>query len=216
MHSPPPIEADFVPRRFVRSGHLQTLVSHFLKRDDRLPPSESRLFRVSDGVQLRCDCHWQADRRGSLTAVLVHGLEGSSTSQYIVGLTNKCWAAGLSVVRVNVRGCGGTESLGASLYHSGLSGDIAHVVDELISTDTLPAIALAGFSMGGNMVLKLIGEWGPDGPRQLRAAAAVSPGMDLSISADALHQPMNRLYEARFLVSLWRSLNRKSRLYPDQ
>ena len=157
-----------------------------------------------------------ADRRGSLTAVLVHGLEGSSTSQYIVGLTNKCWAAGLSVVRVNVRGCGGTESLGASLYHSGLSGDIAHVVDELISTDTLPAIALAGFSMGGNMVLKLIGEWGPDGPRQLRAAAAVSPGMDLSISADALHQPMNRLYEARFLVSLWRSLNRKSRLYPDQ
>lgn len=205
-----------MPRRGVRNGHLQTLVSHFLKREDRLPAPEPRLFRVSEGVQVRCDCHWLPDRHAATTAILVHGLEGSSSSQYIVGTANKLWAAGANVVRMNVRGCGGTEALGASLYHSGLCEDIRHIIEHLIASDSLPSIAVAGFSMGGNMVLKLIGEWGADAPPQLRAAAAVSPGMDLSVSADALHRPLNRIYESRFLLSLWRSLRRKAKLYPDR
>lgn len=203
-----------MPRRFVRNGHLQTLVSHFMARQSRLSRAEARLFRVADGVQVRCDCHWQADRTAALTVILVHGLEGSSSSQYIVGTSNKAFAAGMNVVRMNVRGCGGTEALGASLYHSGLCSDIGEIVRELIAADSLPRLAIAGFSMGGNMVLKLAGEWGSDAPPQLKAVAAVSPGMDLSASADALHQSVNRLYELRFLVSLWNSLRRKAKLYP--
>ncbi len=195
---------------------MQTLVSHFLSRDSQLPPAEPRLFRVAENVQIRCDCHWQPERTAAMTVVLVHGLEGSSSSQYIVGTANKAWAAGMNVVRMNVRGCGGTESLGASLYHSGLCGDIGEVVRELTTSDSLPRIALAGFSMGGNMVLKLAGEWGKNAPRQVKATAAVSPGMDLSPSADALHLPMNRLYELRFLVSLRKSMKRKAKLYPGQ
>lgn len=174
------------------------------------------MFRVAEGVQVRCDCHWQSDRRAALTVILVHGLEGSSASQYIVGTANKAWAAGMNVVRMNIRGCGGTESLSASLYHSGLCEDIGEVVRELTGSDSLPRIALAGFSMGGNMVLKLAGEWGDAAPPQVRAIAAVSPGMDLSPSADALHLPINRLYELRFLVSLRRSMIRKAELFPTQ
>ena len=209
-------QPDFVPRRFLRNGHLQTLVSHFLPRESRLPSPEPRLFRVAEDVQVRCDCHWQADRQAALTVILVHGLEGSSSSQYIVGTANKAWATGMNVVRMNVRGCGGTESLSSSLYHSGLCDDIGRIVEELTISDRLPRIALAGFSMGGNMVLKLAGEWGSGAPPQVRAIAAVSPGMDLSPSADALHLPINRLYELRFLVSLRRSMAQKARLYPTQ
>jgi uncharacterized protein len=209
-------QPDFVPRRFVRNGHLQTLVSHFLARESHLPAPEARLFRVADGVQIRCDCHWQTERQAALTVILVHGLEGSSSSQYIVGTANKAWAAGMNVVRMNVRGCGGTEALGASLYHSGLCADIGEIVRQLTAADALPRIALAGFSMGGNMVLKLAGDWGGDVPAQVTAIAAVSPGMDLSPSADALHLPINRVYELRFLISLRRSMVRKSKLYPEQ
>lgn len=190
------------------------MVSHFLPRVSTLPEPEVRMVRVADGVEVRCDCHWQPDRRAALTVVLIHGLEGSSTSQYIIGTSDKCWRSGMNVVRMNIRGCGGSDC--ASLYHSGLSSDVGEVVRELIAKDSLPRIALAGFSMGGNMVLKLAGEWGPNPPTQVKAVAAVSPGMDLSLSADALHAPANRLYEFRFLVSLWRSMKRKAKQYPEQ
>lgn len=171
---------------------------------------------MAEDVQVRCDCHWQKERHGALTAILVHGLEGSSSSQYIVGTAGKAFAAGMNVVRMNVRGCGGTEALTSSLYHSGLCGDIGEIVTELIAADSLPRLALAGFSMGGNMVLKLAGEWGTAAPTQVKAIAAVSPGMDLSPSADALHLPINRLYELRFLISLRRSMIRKAKLFPAQ
>src|SRR5207244_2358937 len=103
-------------------------------------------------------CNWQPDRQGALTVVLVHGLEGSTESQYILGTANKAWAAGMNVVRMNMRNCGGTHRLGPTLYHSGLSGDVGAVMRALIADDGLSRVAVAGFSMGGNLVLKLAGE----------------------------------------------------------
>ncbi|MGH9521235.1 MAG: YheT family hydrolase [Terriglobales bacterium] len=204
-----------MPRRFLRGGHLQTLAGHFLPRTSSLPAAERRLFQVDEGIQLGCLCHWQPERHSALTAVLVHGLEGSSSSQYIVGTAGKAFAAGMNVVRMNIRGCD-AETPCESLYHSGLCSDLGAIVRELIDRDGLPRIALAGYSMGGNMVLKLVGEWGSDAPEQVKAAVAISPGMDLSASADALHRPENRIYEYRFLWSLWRSMRRKAKLYPHR
>jgi hypothetical protein len=200
----------------MRGAHRQTVLSHFLPRHNLLPAPEARLFQVDEGVQVRCDCHWQKDRAAALTIVIVHGLEGSSDSQYVVGTANKAFAAGMNAVRMNVRNCGGTERLSPTLYHSGLSADVGAVVRELMARDRLPRIALAGFSMGGNQVLKLAGEWGREAPPQVRAVAAVSPAVDLAPSADALHLPANRLYEIRFLISLWHSMKRKARLYPGR
>jgi uncharacterized protein len=210
-----PAGDEFVPRRGLRGAHLQTLAGHFLPRRNLLPAPERRFFCVEEGVQVRCDCHWQADRSAALTVVIVHGLEGSSDSNYVIGTGNKAWSAGMNVVRMNVRNCGGTERLAPTLYHSGLSSDVGAVVNELISKDRLTQVAIAGFSMGGNQVLKLAGEWGSSAPREVKAFAAVCPGMDLAASSAALHLWSNRIYEWRFLLSLWRSMGRKARLFPE-
>jgi predicted alpha/beta-fold hydrolase len=207
----------FVPHPLLRGGHAQTVVCHFLPRHSLLPPPEHRLVRVAPEVQVLCLCHWQAERRRALTLVLVHGLEGSCDSGYIIGTANKAWTARMNVVRLNVRSCGGTEALGSTLYHSGMSEDVGQVLRAVVTEDRLERIALAGFSMGGNQVLKLAGEWGREHvvPPQLVGVAAVSPAMDLASSADALHLPQNRLYEWRFLLSLRQRLRRKQRLFPD-
>ncbi|MBZ5569050.1 MAG: alpha/beta fold hydrolase [Acidobacteriia bacterium] len=205
----------FVPRRGLRGGHLQTLAGHFLPRRNLLPAAEGRLFTVDEGVQVRCDCHWQQERSAAVTIVIVHGLEGSSESSYVIGTGSKAWAAGMNVVRMNLRNCGGTEGLAPTLYHSGLSGDVGAVVNELITRDRLPQVAIAGFSMGGNLVLKLAGEWGSAAPREVEAFAAVCPGMDLAASAAELHRASNRIYEWRFLLSLWCSMGRKAQLFPE-
>jgi predicted alpha/beta-fold hydrolase len=206
----------FHPRRGLRRAHLQTLAGQFLPRTFVLSVPEEQLFQVENGVQVLCRCHWQADRRNALTVLIVHGLEGSSESPYVLGTTAKAFAAGMNVVRMNMRNCGGTESLGPSLYHSGMSGDVGAVARALVSANNLSNLALVGFSMGGNLVLKLAGELGREAAPQLCAVASVSPAVDLGASADALHQRENRLYERYFLWLLKRRIRRKSRLYPGQ
>jgi len=172
------------------------------------------LIEVEPGVTVLCQCHWQNDRQTPLTLVVVHGLEGSSESAYMLGMAKKGLAAGMNVVRMNQRNCGGTEGVAPTLYHSGLSRDVAAVAQYLIDQDRISKFALVGFSMGGNLVLKLAGEWGREGPSQFRAVAAVCPAMDLAASSDALHNRSNRLYEYYFIWKLRRRLRSKARLFP--
>jgi predicted alpha/beta-fold hydrolase len=179
------------------------------------PAPEARLIEVEPGIQVLCHCHWQADRARALTILIVHGLEGSSDSQYMLGVTEKALAAGMNVIRYNQRNCGGTDALAPVLYHSGLSNDVAAVAREVIARDGVSRLALAGFSMGGNIVLKLAGEWGSQAPPQFRAVAACCPAIDLAASADALHEPANRIYETYFLLALRRRMRQKARLFPD-
>lgn len=199
----------------MRGGHLQTLASFFLPRRIALPASERRLIEVEPGVHLLCHCHWQPDREKALTAIIVHGLEGSSESQYMLGIAAKGMAVGMNVVRMNQRNCGGTDALSATLYHSGRSQDIAAVARHLLQQDRISRFALAGFSMGGNLVLKLAGEWGSDAPAQFRGVVAVCPAVNLAASADALHFRRNRVYEYYFMWQLRQRLRMKARLFPD-
>ncbi len=205
----------FTPRRLFPGGHAQTIAGNFLPRTNLLPPAEERLFDVEPGIQVLCHCHWQAERRSAITVIVVHGLEGSVESRYMIGTGSKAWAAGMNVVRMNMRNCGDTEHLGPSLYNSSMSADVGVIVQSLITDERLPSIALVGYSMGGNLVLKLLGEWGSDAPPQVRAAVGVSPAMDLAASADALHDLANRIYEYKFLRSLRRRVQRKAALYPE-
>jgi predicted alpha/beta-fold hydrolase len=144
----------------------------------------------------------------------VHGLEGSSESQYVVGNANKMWRAGANVIRMNMRNCGDTERLSPTLYHSGMSSDVEAVMRHFIARERLESVALVGYSMGGNLVLKLAGELGADAPSQLRSVVAVSPAIDLGPTADALHRGINRLYERRFLRSLIKRFLLKASLFP--
>jgi len=206
----------FVPRRALRGGHVQTLASFFLPRRVLLPTPEERLIEVEPGVRVLCHCHWQQDRQNALTVIIVHGLEGSSDSQYMLGIAAKGIAAGMNVIRMNQRNCGGTDCFSPTLYHSGRSQDVAAVAQNLIDHDHISRCALAGFSMGGNLVLKLAGEWGQDAPPEFRAVAAVCPAVDLAASADALHLPANRVYELYFIWKLRRRLLAKARLFPGK
>jgi predicted alpha/beta-fold hydrolase len=213
-----PTEA-FRPRWGIGNGHFQTIASHLLPRTVALPPAEERLIEVAPGIRVRCACHWQPGpieaRRNALTVIAIHGLEGSSDSQYLRGIAQKALAAGMNVVRMNQRNCGGTDALAPTLYHSGLSSDVGALAEALIASEGLTRIALAGYSMGGNLVLKLAGEWG-NSHKELRAVAAVCPALDLAASADALHEPFNRLYEMHFVRRLKGRLALKAKLFPGQ
>lgn len=206
----------FEPRRGLSNGHLQTIVGNFLPRPPFSLRSETETVEVdpSDGSRVLCHSHWQPERSACLTLVLVHGLEGSSDSRYVQGIAARAWAAGFNVVRMNMRNCGDTDDLTPTLYHSGLSGDLAAVVSHFARRFSLERIALVGYSMGGNLVLKFAGECGNRPP--LVAVAAVCPCIDLAPSSDALHAPANRIYEYRFLLGLMRRYRRKAALYPDR
>lgn len=238
----------FQPRRFLSNGHLQTIVGNYLPRRNALPRAEASLVEVEAATdqlpasRVLCHCHWQAeDIRGQrLTVVLIHGLEGSSNSQYVVGNANKLWRAGCNVVRMNMRNCGtfaggaGGPQPGAlsqpgegegevgdmaayspTLYHSGMSGDVLAVARRFVDQHRLQSIAVVGYSMGGNLALKLAGETSPESFPELRAVIGVSPALDLSVSADALHLPINRMYEWKFLRNLERRFRRKAQLFPQ-
>jgi predicted alpha/beta-fold hydrolase len=193
-----------------------TIAAAFWRRKfPRLPKSDVRFFELEKGTQVRGECHWHKSPRAHPTLVLLHGLEGSSESAYMFGTAEKAFVSGLNVIRLNQRNCGGTEKLTPTLYHSGLSGDIGAVLLELIEEDSLPEIFAAGFSMGGNLVLKMAGEFGGSAPPELRAIAAIAPALDLAACADALAQPRNFLYNRHFVQSLKKHMRYKSSLYPD-
>jgi uncharacterized protein len=214
--------ADFRPRRFLINGHLQTIAGNYFARVNNLPPPEDQLVEVSPATasqiasQVLCHCHWQPEevRAARPTAIIVHGLEGSSESQYVVGNANKLWRAGCNVVRMNMRNCGGTEALSPTLYHSGLSNDVLMVMNFFVERYGLRSMSLIGYSMGGNLVLKLAGELGAGTPTTLRSVIGVSPAVDLQPSADALHLRQNRLYEMKFLHNLLSRFRRKAMLFP--
>jgi predicted alpha/beta-fold hydrolase len=148
--------------------------------------------------------------------VLVHGLEGSSDSGYMRGLAERAFIAGWNAVRLNQRNCGGTESLTPTLYNSGLSRDYSAVLAELIERDSLPEIFFAGYSMGGNLVLKMAGELASGAPRQLRAVAGVCPCVDLGICADAVGLRRNFIYQEHFVRNLKKRMWRKVKLFPRE
>ncbi len=185
------------------------------RRFPALPPHESRIVKVARDAMVRLDCHWQSDRSAAPAVVLVHGLEGSSESHYMLGTAEKAWRAGFSAVRMNVRNCGGTERQCATLYHSGLSDDVGAVAEWLAREEGVKEVHLAGFSMGGNQVLKLAGERGADVPSYIASFAAVCPALELGRCAEALERRENRLYQWNFIRGLRVRLRRKARLFPN-
>ncbi len=183
---------------------------------DELPAGQVRYFDVTPDSRVKAQCHWQSDARAHPTLLALHGLESSDEAHYMRGLADKALRAGFNVVRLNQRNCGGTEHLSPGLYHSGLTDDPLSVIRELIELDRLPAIAVAGYSLGGNLALKLAGDLGSDAPTQLKAVCAVSPTLDLARCVDALERRENAFYQWNFVRNLRRRMRRKHRLFPGR
>ena len=130
------------------------------------------------------------------------------------GLAAKAFARGINVVRLNQRNCGDSEHLSAGLFHSGLTTDAAQVIQELTAVDGLPAIAVAGYSLGGNLALKLAGEYGAFAPKALLGVAAVSPIIEIEQCTRALERRENVLYQWNFVKDLKRRMRRKDQFRP--
>lgn len=196
-----------------QNPHLQTIAAHMVPA--RLPrhfPTQERIFDTEAGTRVVGHFNFVARRPGEKERLLVimHGLTGSSRSVECRRLARRALQAGFSALRLNIRNCGRTEHLTPTLYHSGFTADLDAVVRGLAPAD----VFLAGYSIGGNIVLKLAGEWGASPPAHVRGLAAISPPVDLAVCARALGARRNRIYERRFLRRLEQLLRRKSRAYP--
>ena len=195
------IGASFSP--LFRNGHLQTIFGRYWPNgfDEERRGSEARLFRTGEDVQVLA--HENRPLRGNArgTVLAVHGLTGSSESSYMQSLAGAALARGLNVIRLNVRNCGGTEHLAPTLYHSGLSNDLREVVKQLAPEP----LVIVGFSMGGNIALKLAGEWHDSLPAHVRGICGIS--VPIRLRACALrHLERTVQTKQRMMPELFRSL----------
>jgi predicted alpha/beta-fold hydrolase len=207
----------FKPHRLFRNGHAQTIAAYAWPRRFRFASErdEERLFEVAPGVKVLAHCRWQAKPVDHPTIVAWHGIEGSTSSNYMQATAEKGFRAGFNVIRVNFRNCGGTEHLTSTIYHGGLSADLRAVVKELIDKDKISRMLLVGFSLGGNLVLKLAGEYGDNPPAEVLAICAVSPSVDLTTSADLILKRSNWIYHQDFVRRLKKRIRTNHKLHPE-
>lgn len=196
-------EQNFRPAWWLPSPHLQTLWP-VMFRSRRTAPLERERLELDDGDFL--DLCWLGRQDGPWV-VVVHGLEGSVRSHYAAGILNTLSQHGYNVVFMHFRGCSGEANRLPRSYHSGDTGDIAHVVDYVANRVGSPVHAAVGYSLGGNALLKWLGETGENNP--LQRAVAVSVPFDLAQAADRLETGLSRLYQDHLLRSLKRSYARK-------
>lgn len=208
--------SEYVPKRGLRSGHLMTVYCWARPRTfSRLPPPAVRYFDVQAGTRVLAHCHWQTDAAAHPALLALHGLEGSSTAHYMRGLAEKAYARGFNVILLNQRNCGGTEALSEGLYHSGLTDDAAHVIAE-IEREGIDRVIVAGYSLGGNLALKLAGEYADAPAASLKGVCAISPVMELAECVRALERRQNCVYQWNFVRALKARMRRKAILHPGR
>lgn len=202
---------DFQP--IVRNPHLLTIAGNFWPRkiDTQRFPATRKEYRIDDRTTIVAFEH-QPEAPARAQIVFLHGLEGSADAGYITSFAQQALMRGFGVHRVNLRTCGGTEELCETMYHSGLTGDTRTILSE-IQQRRGDAAFLTGFSLGGNVALKLAGELGDT--ELLRGVCAVSTPIDLAACVRTMDRPANLLYARRFLDRLRCRVRRKSQLAPD-
>jgi len=206
-----PAAVSFVAPWWCRNRHLQTVWGPLLRRG-HLPLRRERVD-TSDGDFL--DLDWLDGPTGAPLVLLLHGLEGSVRSHYIVGMLREIAARGWRGVVLNFRSCSGELNRLPRFYHSGETGDLDAVVARLIAADPEVHLGVVGVSIGGNVVLKWLGEREADTPKPLRAAAAICVPFDLVASARVLDRGFERaVYTANFLKSMRLKVVLKARLHP--
>jgi len=214
-HEPPVAIRPFVPRRGLSNGHVMTIVAWGRRRRfPSLPEPEARLFRVSADTEVLAHCYWQPVRAAARTVLVLHGLEGSSSVHYMRGVAAKAWARGWNAVLLNQRNCGGTEHLTPRLYHSGLTADPRSVIATLADADGLTAMGVVGYSLGGNLTLRMAGELGGEAGI-VGGAAAICPTMDLERCVRAIERRVNIPYQFNFVRNLRARMRRKATAWPS-
>lgn len=205
----------FQPRRGLGNGHLMTVFAWAARRRfPNLPSAEPRLISVGADTQVLAHCHWQPKRSERPTVMVLHGLEGSTAVHYMRGVAAKAWARGWNVVLLNQRNCGGTEHLTPGLYHSGLTDDPRAVIRALVASDGLGDFGVVGYSLGGNLTVKLAAELADSSDVPIRAAVAVCPTIDLDRCVHAIERRSNTAYQFNFVRNLRSRMRRKAAAWP--
>ena len=210
--SVPIIESSYSPPSFLlKNAHFQTIYSAFFRRVKRLTFTRERIPTTDHDF---LDLDWHVSGSSKL-AILTHGLEGSTRSRYIHALSRLLIRDGYDVLAWNFRGCSGEPNLLPSNYHSGKSEDLKTVIDHVISRDTYQSIALVGFSVGGNITLKFLGELGDQVPPQISRAVAISTPIDLAGCAEEMAKRSNYIYLKWFLRRLLKKMSIKKEIFPE-
>ncbi len=207
----PLISSGYEAPFFLRSGHLHTLFPRFFRRVRGIRYERERI-ETADGDFL--DLDWSRIGSGRV-AVLTHGLEGSTGAAYIRGMARAMNRRGWDALAWNLRGRSGSPNRLPGAYHSGLTKDLGAVVRHAFAAGSYREAALLGFSLGGNLMLKWLGERGAEADARLRAAVAFSVPCDLASSAAALSRWTNRHYSWHFLRSLRRTIRLKAEAHPE-
>jgi predicted alpha/beta-fold hydrolase len=206
----------FRPHPLLRGGHAQTLAGAFLPGPRHPYRAGRHLVTLTDGDQLvlhdDCPATWQA---GDRSALLIHGLAGCHTSGYMRRIAHKLGARGVRVFRMDLRGCGAGAGLARLPYHSGRSEDAAAALETIARWFPKSPTVLVGFSLGGNIALKLVGELAGRPCGNLERAMAVCPPVDLAASSRRISLPANRFYDRYFVRLLWEQLAIRRRLVPQ-
>ncbi len=207
----------FAPPPWLRNPHVQTLVAS--RKPRRLnygwKSSEPLYIDLGPDGQLLAEASWQPGRRVDVPLLfLMHGLEGSSRSNYLIGTSKKAFECGFHTVRVNTRNCGGTEHLSPTLYCAGLSQDVAAILRHLRERLGFRKIYAGAVSLGANILLKFLGEQGEACADLIRGVAVMSPPLDLAAGVRKMEEPQNWIYRRYFVRKLIARMRRKTRLFP--
>ena len=205
-------EIIYSPAWWIPGGHLQTLWGKFFRRQSPAPTRIER-WDTPDGDFL--DIHRTDNESGTPRVLLLHGLEGTIRSHYAQGLLNEAVRRGWGADLLIFRSCGPELNRARRFYHSGETGDLGFALDRIASEHPTSSLAIAGVSLGGNVVLKFLGERGTRLPPQLVAAATISVPFDLARSSTRINRGFSRIYQRFFLGSLRRKALAKAMRYPD-
>ncbi|MDD2966745.1 MAG: alpha/beta fold hydrolase [Desulfovibrionaceae bacterium] len=199
---------------FLRNGHVQTCWPVLFRT---MPPQPCQRQRIdtADGDFLDIDVHRHSQSGGHRRAVVIsHGLEGNSQRKYILGMAKACLALGFDVLAWNMRFCSGTVNATEQLYNMGHTADVAAVAAWGVGLG-YNELALIGFSMGGNQILRWLGTGQPAIPPEVKAACAISVPCDLPRAAAVLDKPENRLYMRYFMRSMLKKASIKAARFPQ-
>lgn len=199
-------------KSIISNGHLQTILPNLFRKIKFILPREIEIS-TPDGDFLQLDSY---ETTSAKLVIISHGLEGNSRRAYVRGMARNFYNQGYNVLAWNCRTCGSKMNNTMKLYHSGVSYDLKTVIEYAISLNIYTEISLIGFSMGGNITLKYLGEEADRTPTIIKNAVAISVPVDLAGSCDEMMKPKNKIYMKRFISKLGKKLKRKAEQFPGQ
>lgn len=206
------IESDYKSSFKINNGHFETILPYFFRTLPRIKYTRERI-ETDDKDFL--DLDWVDNGYKSLV-ILSHGLEGGSDSTYNIGMAGFLSNHKRDVLVWNHRGCSGEPNNLITSYHSGFSQDLKRVINHILKTKSYKKIDLVGFSMGGNITLKYLGEEGENTPKEIHRAVAISTPVSLTDCSRALSSGFSRVYTKNFILMLVKKIEEKNKKFPDK